>query len=69
MPKTAFLKKGLLKGAGGLQINFSEIDFLVVSYRGDRYLSDASDPMKKYCSYFIWTNIKICIGWFSDLGL
>ena len=29
---------------------FSEIDFLVVSYRGGRYLSDAFDPMKKYCS-------------------
>ena len=29
---------------------FSEIDFLVASYRGDRYLSDAFGPMKKYCS-------------------
>ena len=35
---------------GGLHENFSEIDFLVVSYREDWYLSDAFDPMKKYCS-------------------
>ena len=28
-------------------IFFSEIDFLVVSYRGDRYLSDAFGPIKK----------------------
>ena len=40
-----------LKGAGGgLQEFFSEIDFLVVSDRGDWYLSDAFGPMKKYCS-------------------
>ena len=35
---------------GGLHENFSEIDFLVVPYRGDQYLSDAFGPMKKYCS-------------------
>ena len=28
---------------------FSEIDFLVVSSRGDRYLSYAFGPMEKYC--------------------
>ena len=30
--------------------NFAEIDFLMVSDRGDRYLSDAFGPMKKYYS-------------------
>ena len=36
-----------LKGAGGVFMkNFSEIDFLVVSYRGDQYLSDAFGPIK-----------------------
>ena len=35
---------------GGLHKFFSEIDFLVVSDRGDWYLSDAFGPMKKYCS-------------------
>ena len=40
-----------VKGAGGgLHEKFSEIDFLVVMYRGDRYLTDAFGPMKKYCS-------------------
>ena len=33
-----------------LQEILSEIDFLIVSYRGDRYLSDAFGLMKKYCS-------------------
>ena len=28
---------------------FAEIDFLVVSDRGYRYLSHAFDPMTKYC--------------------
>ena len=32
------------------RINFSEINFLVVSDRGDRYLSDAFGPVEKYCS-------------------
>ena len=35
---------------GGSSWIFSEINFLVVSYKGDRYLSDAFGPMKKYCS-------------------
>ena len=37
-------------GREGLHENYAEIDFLVVSDRGDRYLSDAFGPMKKYCS-------------------
>ena len=37
-------------GGGGLHENFSEIEFFVVSYREDQYLSDAFGPMKKYCS-------------------
>ena len=37
-------------GGGVFKFFFSEIEFLVVSYRGDRYLSDAFGPMKKYCS-------------------
>ena len=39
-----------LRRPGGLHENISEIDFLIVSDRGDRYLSDAFGPMKKYCS-------------------
>ena len=35
---------------GGLYENFLVIDFLVVSSRGDRYLSDAFGPLEKYCS-------------------
>ena len=39
----------LVKGAGGgLHEYFSEIDFLVVSDRGDQYLSNAFVPMAKY---------------------
>ena len=38
----------ILRGRGGVFIDFfSEINFLVVSDRGDRYLSDAFGPMKK----------------------
>ena len=37
-----------IKGARGVfMIFFSEIDFLIVSDRGDQYLSDAFGPMKK----------------------
>ena len=42
-----------LRGPGGLHEKFSETNFLVVSDRGDQYLSDAFGPMKKwekYCS-------------------
>ena len=40
-----------IKGAGGgLHENFSEIDFLIVSDRGDEYLTAAFCPMEKYCS-------------------
>ena len=35
-----------LRGQGGLHENFAEIDLLVVSDRGDRYLSDAFGPVK-----------------------
>ena len=39
------------EAGGGVFMNlFSEIDFFVVFNRGDRYLSDAFGPMKKYCS-------------------
>ena len=34
-------------GVGGLHDFFSEINFLVVSYRGDRYLSDAFGPIQR----------------------
>ena len=40
----------ILREQGGLHEIFSEIDFLVVSDRGDRYLSEAFSPLKKYCS-------------------
>ena len=37
-----------IKGAGGgLHENFSEIDFLIVSDRGDEYLTAAFCPMEK----------------------
>ena len=35
---------------GGLHENFSEIDFLIASDRGDEYLTADFCPMKKYCS-------------------
>ena len=50
-------------GAGGgvFMKNFTEIDFLVVSYtRGDRYLSDAFGPMKNIDpsrSYY-WSKVR-----------
>ena len=37
---------GYLRGPEGLHEIFSEIDFLLVSYRGDEYLSDAFGPIK-----------------------
>ena len=40
----------ILREQGGLHEIFSEIDFLVVSDRGDRYLSDAFGPKNKYHS-------------------
>ena len=43
----------LLRGpgeGGGLHENFTEIDFLVVSYRRDQYLSDVFGPMKNFFS-------------------
>ena len=36
----------LLRGQGGVFINNSHIDLLVVSDRGDQYLSDAFGPIK-----------------------
>ena len=36
-----------LRGQGGLHEKFSELDFLVVSDRGDQYLSDVFSPIKK----------------------
>ena len=39
------------KGAGGgLHRNSLEIDFIVVSDRGEWYLSAAFGPMEKFCS-------------------
>ena len=38
-----------LRGPGGLHQNPLEIDFRVVSDRGEWYPSDALDSMKKYC--------------------
>ena len=36
-----------LRVHGGLHKNFQKIDFLFVSHRGDRYLSDTFGPTKK----------------------
>ena len=42
--------KGAGGGGGGLHQNSLEIDFIVVSDRGEWYLSAAFGPMEKYCS-------------------
>ena len=53
----------IFKGTGGsLLENILEIDFLVVSDRGDRYLSDAFGPMKKM---FL---TEVITGWRSALS-
>ena len=44
----AFKGAGGGGGGGGLHQNSLEIDFIIVSDRGD--LSDALSPMEKYCS-------------------
>ena len=49
-----------VKGAGeGLHENFAEIDFLVVSDRGYRYLSDAFGPMKNIVPSRNYIHLKV----------
>ena len=66
------VNKGTWGEGGGLLENFSEIDFLVVSSRGDRYLSYAFGPIEIYCSLPKLSPVKcqrICVitlcVWFS----
>ena len=40
----------MLRGLGGLRQNYLEIDFIVVSDRGELYLSAAFNHLEKYCS-------------------
>ena len=50
--KQYLLKSGIskVKGAGGLHQDFLEIDFLVVSDREERYVSETFYQIKKHCS-------------------
>ena len=47
------------QGGGGLHENFAEIDFMVVSDRGDRYLSDVFGPMKNIVPSRNYSHLKV----------